>query len=443
MNYDALTTETIRHLQALIRLDTSNPPGNESLAVAYIASQLDAEGIPYTILERRPGRGNIIARLTGDGSAAPLLLMGHTDVVPAEASAWTHPPFAAEIVDNHLWGRGALDMKFMDAYELAVFLRLHRERTPLKRDVILALTADEEIAEGNGIDWLATAHPDLIRAEYAINELGATTVWYGDKPVYGIQVAEKGCVWIRLTRRGAPGHASIPRADNPVLALAEQVARLARFLPETTLTRTTEQYVNGLARVLGGGYNELITTAHNLSAPNPFPDLLPDTQRQTLHAQLHNTAVPTELHAGYKTNVIPSSASAVIDGRSLPGFDTAAWLEMFHPALDPNTELEVFIEAPPLEVPHDNALYRLMERTLTQAHSGASVLPMLMTGATDAKYLAPLGVNVYGFSPIRFERGAPGAELIHSHDERIPLDGLDFGVHALWDVVSVVVIGGA
>ncbi len=436
LTVDALRDETIQHLQALIRLDTSNPPGNESLAADYIARVLDAAGIAYVMPERTPGRANIVARLRGTGEKAPLLLMGHTDVVPAEPDSWTHPPFGAEIADGYLWGRGALDMKFMVAYELAVFLALHREGVPLHRDLILAATADEEIAEGNGIDWLAAQHPELIRAEYALNELGGMTSWIANHPVYDIQVAEKGVCWLRLTVYGEPGHASVPRRDNPVTRLAQQIARLGTARMPLHITETAHTYLNGLADVLGTDTDTLIAYCDDLDLQSPLSTALADEERRHLYAMLHNTAVPTGLSGGYKTNVIPGSSSAIIDGRTLPGFDSAGYLDELRVLLDPDVQIEVMTEAPPLEVPHDNDLFRLMRATLEKAHPGAVVLPSLMTGATDAKYLAPLGIKVYGFSPIRIEQGTPGSELIHSHDERIPLDGLTFGVGAVYDVVS-------
>jgi acetylornithine deacetylase/succinyl-diaminopimelate desuccinylase-like protein len=440
MNYSALRDETIRHLQALIRLNTSNPPGNESLAVTYLAEVLTAEGIPLTTIERRPGRGNLVARLKGDGSQAPLLLMGHTDVVPAEAQHWTHPPFEGVIADGNIWGRGALDMKFMVAYELATFLTIHREGVPLKRDLIFAATADEEVAQGNGIDWLAQEHPDLIRAEYALNELGAFTMWFGETPVYGIQVAEKGTVWAQLTAKGVPGHASVPSHDNPLQTMATALNRLAAWRAPLHLTESTQSFVTGIANILGLPADHLIALAHDLSLPNPAPDRLPDQERRELHAILHNTCVPTVIKGGYKTNVIPSTVTVELDGRNLPGFTTADYLSELRTALDPRVELEVFLESPPLEVSHDNDLYRLMKHSLEDLHPGAVVLPMLMTGATDAKFLAPLGIKVYGFSPIRFEPDHPGPSLIHSHDERIPVTGVEFGVRALYEVVRKTVI---
>jgi acetylornithine deacetylase/succinyl-diaminopimelate desuccinylase-like protein len=436
LNFDELRDETIRHLRALLRIDTSNPPGNESLAVAYLAEILTQEGIPFITPERRAGRANLIARLKGDGSAAPLLLMGHTDVVPAEAALWEHPPFSADISDGHIWGRGALDMKFMVAYELAVFLVLHRSGRTLNRDVILAATADEEIAQGNGIDWLAAKHPDLIRADFAINELGATTSWMAGRPIYGIQVAEKGVCWLRLTIRGQPGHASIPRRDNPISALAAQVTRLDRYRPAMHITDTMRTYLTGIAQVLGTDYDTLLHISHDLDAPNPLESALVDDERRNIYAQTHNTAVPTGVTGGYKTNVIPSVAVAEIDGRTLPGFDTDAYLHELRGALGSNVEIDVFSQSPPLEVPHDTPLFRLMQQTLERLHPGALALPTMMVGATDAKFLEPLGIKVYGFSPVRFEQGAPGAELIHSHNERIPVDGLAFGVRALYEVVS-------
>src|SRR5574337_716820 len=229
LNWPSLTDETVRHLQALLRLDTTNPPGNELLAAEYLAGVLTAEGIEPLVLASAPGRGNVVARLKGTGEKPPLLLYSHTDVVPAEPAHWSHPPFAGEIADGYVWGRGAVDMKGTVAQQLLVLLLLKRQKVPLQRDVIFAATADEEIGgvDGFGVSWLVRHHPDLLRAGFGLTEVGGYNREVYGRQVYMIQVAEKGTCWLKVRAKGRPGHASLPSHDNAVAHLARAVDRLA------------------------------------------------------------------------------------------------------------------------------------------------------------------------------------------------------------------------
>ena len=251
-----LAAEAVRLLQALLRFDTSNPPGNERPAADYIAGVLSADGIAPTVIETAPGRGNVVARLRGDGSAAPLLLFSHLDVVPVERALWTVDPFGGEIRDGYVYGRGALDMKGIGAMQLAVFLDLARQAAAgsitLRRDLILAATADEETNANQGIGLLAARHPELLRAEYALTEFGGFPMRVAGKTFYPIQTAEKGTAWMTLRARGTPGHASVPRGDNAVVALARAVERLGTARLPMRLTATARAHIAGLADALGG-----------------------------------------------------------------------------------------------------------------------------------------------------------------------------------------------
>ncbi len=441
-NWPAVTAETVRHLQALLRLDTTNPPGNELIAAHYLAGVLTAEGFDPIVLESAPNRGNVIARLKGTGELPPLLLYAHTDVVPAEAEHWSHPPFAGEIADGYVWGRGAADMKDTVAEYLMVLLLLKRQGMRLRRDVIFAATADEEIGglDGYGVSWLVRHHPDLLRAEFGLSEVGGYNADFGGQRAYMIQVAEKGACWLKMRVRGRPGHGALPHDDNAVLHLARGLRKLA---------------LEGLPYHLCGSAAGFLDAASRATAANPLGDLLYSLKtpvgaerafqvelqnhelRPFLHAMLHNTATPTGLKAGIKTNVIPAVAEATIDGRVLPGFNTEDLLRELRAVLGDAFEFELTLESPPLETPHDTPLFALMETVLREHDPRTdAVLPYMMSGATDAKYLAMIGVPTYGFAPLQLPPDMRLMEMFHAHDERAPIEGLGWGVRVLYDVVQ-------
>jgi len=440
LNLPTVTQETVRHLQALLRLDTTNPPGNEMLAAEYIAGVLKSEGIEPIVLESTPGRGNVIARLKGTGDAPPLLLYGHTDVVPAEPQYWTHPPFAGEVADGFVWGRGAVDMKGTVAQQLVTLLLLKRNNVVLKRDVIFAATADEEIGgeDSYGVAWLIKHHPDLLRAEFGLTELGGYNMDFAGKQLYPIQIAEKGTCWLKVRAKGRPGHASMPHDDNAVVHLARAVDRLAAHGLPYHLCEAAAGFLDAAAQAIGG---PTAKTLRRLKTAQSAKQILENGSglgelKPFFTALLHNTATPTGLAAGYKTNVIPSMAEATIDGRTLPGYDTESFLREVHTVLGDGFEYEVTNESPPLQTSRDTVLFKLMAAMLERYDSHGAAAPYMMTGATDAKYLAKLGVPSYGFAPMKMPPGFNLSELFHSHDERAPVEGLGWGVQVLYDVVA-------
>ncbi|MBK8836624.1 MAG: M20/M25/M40 family metallo-hydrolase [Anaerolineae bacterium] len=440
-----LAAEAVRLLQALLRFDTSNPPGNERPAADYIAGVLTADGIAPTVIETAPGRGNVVARLRGDGTAAPLLLFSHLDVVPVERAQWTVDPFGGEIRAGYVYGRGALDMKGIGAMQLAVFLDLARQAAAgaitLKRDLILAATADEETNANQGIGLLAASHPELLRAEYALTEFGGFPMRVAGKTFYPIQTAEKGTAWITLRARGTPGHASVPRDDNAVVVLARAVERLGAARLPMRLTATARAHIAGLADALGGPAAVALRAA--LSGEPMFPELADRILQGSalaaeLHAVTHNTVTPTGLRAGFMTNVVPSSAEATLDCRTLPG-DTAADViaEMRRALGDAAAGLEFQLDSdsPGLEFPTDTPLMTTIHEVLRQHDPHGIPIPYMLTGATDARHVAALGAICYGFSPMSFESDEAFSDLMHGHDERISLKGIDWGTQALRDVV--------
>ena len=451
LNWQAIGAETIQLLQGLIRLDTSNPPGNEMAAAEHIARVLRANGVHPVVVETAPGRGNVVARLKGDGSAAPLLLYFHTDVVPVERQHWTVDPFGGLVRDGFVYGRGALDMKGIGAMQLAVFLALARRlragsdssaAAPLRRDLILAATADEENDTDQGMGVLVRRHADLIRAEYGLSEFGGYSMVVDGKRFYPIQTAEKGNVWMRMQARGRPGHGSVPHDDNAVVHLARAVHRLSQIKLPVHMTRTARAYIAGLADGIGGSQGARLRAA---LAPNANVQsfvlehaLGDDGLASELRAITHNTVTPTGLRAGVKTNVIPSLAEAALDCRTLPGFDVPDLLGELRAGLGDEAgqvSFELDSAMPAVEFNFDTPLFALMSETLRRHDPAGIPVPFMLTGATDAKLVAQLGTLCYGFSPMKFAPGERFSDRVHGHDERISIDSLAWGVRVLYDVV--------
>ena len=446
LNWNAMADETVRVLQALIRLDTSNPPGNENIAAGYIANILHENGIEPTVIETAPGRGNVVARLKGNGNAAPLLLYSHTDVVPVEREHWTVDPFGGALHNGYVYGRGALDMKGIGAMQLVVFLTLARQaskagHTALQRDIILAATADEETDTDQGIGPLIQCHPDLLRAEYGLSEFGGFSMYASGKCFYPIQVAEKGTAWMRMRTSGRPGHASVPHDDNAVVHLARAVDKLSRARFPMHMSATARAFIAGLADGLGGpqgaGLRALLASRDPGGSPL-FEHIVRDPGLAAeLRAITHNTATPTGLRAGVKTNVIPSFADAVLDCRTLPGFSPDEMIDEIKHALGNdagNVTFEVDSLSPAVEFGTNTPLYRLLCQTLKRHDPAGLPIPSMLTGATDAKHVAKLGTTCYGFSPLKFRPGEHFSDLVHGHDERVSVESLAWGVQVLYEV---------
>jgi acetylornithine deacetylase/succinyl-diaminopimelate desuccinylase-like protein len=436
-----LTEETVKLLQGLIRIDTSNPPGNESAAANYVANILHANGIEPTVIEIFPGRGNVVARIKGNGNAAPLLLYSHTDVVPVERDKWSVNPFGGEIKDGKLYGRGALDMKGIGAMQLAVFLAVARTKAPLQRDVILAMTADEETSGNKGIGPLTDAQPELLRAEYALSEFGGFSMYVGNKCFYPVQTAEKGTAWMRMIAIGKPGHASVPHDDNAVVHLGHAVAKIGRAKLPMHMTATAQQFLAGLADGLGGAQGAALR-ALSSSGMNSLaletvlrdPSLIAE-----LRAITHNTVSPTGLRAGVQTNVIPSEATAILDCRTLPGYNGAQMVDELTQALGDDARhmrFEIDSESPPAEFDFNTPLFKHIVAKLKQHDPQGLPIPMMMTGATDAKHLIKLGAKCYGFSPMKFRAGEKAIEMVHGHDEHVAIESLAWGVQVLYETVA-------
>jgi len=423
----------------LLRLDTTNPPGNERPAVDYLAGKLGEVGYEVTILESAPTRANLVARYQGDGRAQPLLLSAHLDVVEADPSKWEHPPFAGVVADGCLWGRGAIDMKNMAAMSVAILPRLAVDKPVLARDVIFAGVADEEAGCDHGSRFLVEQHPELVRAEYAIGESGGFSLHLGSTTFYPIQVAEKGLCWVRARWTGEPGHGSMPRPDSAVIRMAHGLAALGAARMPVHATPYLTDFLDAVALRQPAIARPLVKL---LARPELLARLLrlrPDAGiARSLGALLSNTASPTVVRAGGKTNVIPGVAEVEIDGRTLPGQTTEDFLRELRAILGDDVELEVMREAPPIVTePVRSPLYDLMARNLVAREPDAVVVPYMIPGFTDAKWFTQLGAKWYGFSPVKIERdsGIRFADMFHGHNERIPVAGLHWGTELLHSVV--------
>ncbi|GIE31535.1 peptidase M20 [Actinoplanes italicus] len=421
--------EVVDLCRDLLRIDTTNTGDprttvGERAAAEYVAEKLADAGVESELLESAPKRANLIARIPGaDSSRGALLVHGHLDVVPADASEWSVHPFAGEEKDGYLWGRGAVDMKDFDAMVLAVVREWKRTGYVPPRDIVLAYTADEEAGMEYGSQWLVQNHPGAFEGcTEAIGEVGGYSYTVNDDlRLYLVQTAEKGLDWLRLHATGRPGHGSFIHDDNAVTTLAEAVARVGRHRFPTVLTPTVrsflEQVSDALAIELDPDEPELA-----VSKLGPIANLI--------GATLRNTANPTRLEAGYKDNVIPGKASATIDCRTLPGH-ADAFLRELRDVIGPDLEIEHVHQQPAVETSFDGDLVDAMGAALRAEDPGARTVPYLMSGGTDAKAFSTLGIRCFGFAPLRLPPDLNFSALFHGIDERVPVEGLKFGVRVL------------
>jgi acetylornithine deacetylase/succinyl-diaminopimelate desuccinylase-like protein len=438
MDWPAATAEALVHFKQLLRIDTTNPPGNERAAADYLGRVLDQEGIPYRIVESEPTRASLVARLVGSGKRAPLMLNGHLDVVPVERDRWRHDPFGGEEHDGCIWGRGAVDMKNMVTMSLMTLVLLKRAGVPLERDVIFAAVADEEAGSRLGSRFLVEQHPELVRAEYVLNEIGAYTFYVGDAVFYPIQVAEKGICWFELTAQGTAGHGSMPRPDNAVVRIARAIEALGTVRLPFHSVPVVESFLRGLvekAPALARVAVPLLSRPAFARILLKLAQLQDPEQAISLEALLRNTASPTVLSGGSKVNVIPSSASVLVDGRVLPGQTVDAFLAEVQRVVGDDLRVRVLEQHEGTIFRTDTPLYDLIGRTIEKHHPGAVAVPFMIPGFTDSHAYARLGATCYGFSPVKMPRGLNYTSLYHGHDERIPIDGFAWGLRVLVDLV--------
>lgn len=430
--------EALECLRNLLRFDTTNPPGNEREACEYLGSILRKENVPFEILESAPNRANLICRLQGDGSLPALLLNAHLDVVAAERSYWTHDPFGGVLEDGFVWGRGALDMKHMAAMSLMTVIVLNRKKARLKRDLVFAAVADEETGGKYGSGWLVERHPEKVRAEYALGEIGGFSRIVDGKHFYPVQIAEKGICWFRLKAKGAPGHGSLPNWQGAV----GKIGRAAHLLGSRRLpfhrTPQAAVFVETMARHQPFPKGWVLRQVLNPRWSQTVLDrVVPDRGlARMLYAILHNTANPTILRAGEKVNVLPSEALLEVDGRVLPGQTQEDFLAEVRALIGDDYEIEVLEYKPAVSAPPDDPMLAVMNDVLRRHDPAAIVVPNMVPGFTDANHYSRLGIRCFGFSPVRLPEGFPFIDLMHGHDERIPVEGFFFGVRVLCELVA-------
>ncbi|MDR2722809.1 MAG: M20/M25/M40 family metallo-hydrolase [Cellulomonadaceae bacterium] len=427
--------EVVSICQNLLRMDTSNfgddsGPG-ERQAAEYCAGLLADMGLDVELFEARPGRTSLVTRLSGADPTRPaLVLHGHTDVVPAQAVDWQVDPFCGDLLDGMLWGRGAVDMKGMDAMILATIRDYVRTGRKPARDIIVALFADEEAGGVAGAGWAVDHRPDLFAgASEAISEVGGFSIDVGGHRAYLLQTAEKGLAWLRLVADGTAGHGSAINPDNAVTALAEAVARVGRYAWPTSVTPTVAALLRGVARLTGLPYDDGPDTAAH---PDQIAALLTalGPSAKFIAASTQHTVSPTGLTSGYKVNVIPGHAEATLDMRFLPGrrdqaFDTLSAL------VGPDVRIDITHEDVGLEAPLTSPIVDAMADALTAEDPDATVLPYMLSGGTDNKSLSRLGITGYGFAPLRLPADLDFTGLFHGINERVPADALVFGQRVL------------
>jgi acetylornithine deacetylase/succinyl-diaminopimelate desuccinylase-like protein len=427
-----LEDEAIRICQDLIRIPSVNfgeGRGDEEAVAKHIVASLAEVGIDAKIYESAPKRCNVIARIKGRNPDKPgLVVHGHIDVVPANAADWSVDPFGGEIKDGCIWGRGAVDMKNVDAMILAIVRNWAERGYVPERDIVLAFFADEEAGMTFGSRWMTANHPEVFAGcTEAISEVGGFSVTVADgKRLYFIEAAQKGIHWMKLTAQGRAGHGSMMNDENALTALTEAVAKIGRYEWPQRYTKTVKDLFKEVARVTGKVYDE--------KDLRPLLTEIGSTARM-IGATLQNTANPTMLEAGYKANVIPGTASAVIDGRFLPGYE-AELNETVRSIVGPDILIETVSHDIALEVDFDAPLVDAMKAAILAHDPEGIPVPYLMSGGTDNKALSEIGIVGYGFSPLRLPADLDFMSLFHGVDERVPIEGLRFGVRVLSDFLE-------
>lgn len=430
--------ETVALLQRLIQFDTRNPPGNELPLARFLVSTFESAGIPVQLFEPTPGRGQVVARLSGSGARRPVMLLAHMDVVGVEAEMWTCDPFAGVARDGFLYGRGAIDDKGMLAANVITMLQLKKHVDAggsFSRDVVFVATADEEAGGECGMAWLVQHHPEVLDAEFALNEGGRTRIIPGGGKYLAVQTSEKISHVVELSVKGTAGHAAIPLPDNAIFALGRALALLADHREPVVLTPTTRSFFRDLARVwpdrdvaramrevAGEDGRSVEEAAKRLSSAPVF------------NAVLRAGISPTVLSGGNRFNVIPAAAGVLLNVRTIPGQSIDDVVQRIRSAVGPGIEVRITESGEDAPVSdQESAMYRALETAAAELDPDMVVVPYLSTGVTDSARLRRLGINAYGILPFPMEQS--DEERMHGHDERIPVDSLKFGTRLIYEAV--------
>lgn len=437
IDWDDVGDEAINYLVDLVRIDSSNPPGNETVVAEYLAGVLESEGIASEMYALDPERANLVTRYEGNGSKRPILIMGHTDVVGVQADKWTEPPFSGLRKDGYIWGRGTLDDKDNVTAALIVMLLLNRLDVEMDRDIIFLAESGEEGTPHVGINYMVDEHWDVIEAEFALAEGGGMQEVDGHVHVVGVQTTEKMPRRATLVARGTAGHGSRPRLDNAVHMIAEAVARAGAWETPISFNETTRAYFERMATISEGD-----TAFRYANVDNPEYQQEIDAwfrENDSHHySSLRTSVVPTIIDAGFRKNVIPSEASAVLDIRMLPGEDVEGFYARLGQVID-NPAIEIVPEEiyRPAAMPSgiDNEMFQVIEAVSDRLYPGSTTLPVMATGATDMAQLRAKGTQSYGIGPARTLEEINSRFGAHSDDERISEESLKEMVRFLWNIV--------
>jgi acetylornithine deacetylase/succinyl-diaminopimelate desuccinylase-like protein len=426
LNWDDVAAEAVEFLQRYIRIDTTNPPGNEELAADFLAALLAAEGIASRKLLSAPGRANLVADLPASGHKKPLILLNHTDVVPVEREQWSIEPFGGLIKDGYVWGRGALDMKGMGVLELMTVLTLKRRGVRLRRPVRFMAVADEEAGSDYGVEWLDREHPELMDAAFVINEggYGAESYLGSERPLFGVSMAEKSPLWLTLRATGKPGHGSAPHDDNVLDRMVRAMQRVQSWQRPYLMTPPV---ADALRAAHAEGYIEVNPDSTSV-------EQIAERYR-SLRTLLTNTISATGLQTGVKHNVIPATASATLDCRLVPGYEHERFIQELRGVIDdPRVEVEVAFASQSPYSSGDTELHAAIKDVCHAVMPEAAVLPRVTAGFTDSRAFRRHGVPAYGFVPMLLGPEEQGG--MHGNNERISLANLRRGVEVLYRVVE-------
>lgn len=434
IDWKAAGDEAVDLIAKYLRIDTTNPPGNEDRAARFFASLLDKEKIEYKIFETAPGRSALYARLRGSGQKRPLILLNHTDVVPADKEFWTADPFSGALRDGYVYGRGAIDMKGLGVAQFMVVLLLKRAGVPLDRDVIFLATPDEEAGGKQGAGWFVREHPELVRdAEFLLNEGSGNAVVGNRVLYYGIGTTEKTPCWIRLTARGTPGHGSVPRKESAPSRMLRALGRLEAYEAELKVTPPVARFFRSIAQIQLSG--EVRRAYSDIGAAVKDPALRRMIMsRPSDVALLSNTIQPTVVNIGAKTNVIAPIATAELDCRLLPGQSPQEFVaEVRRVIADPTITVETLLAFGATESALETDLYRAITGAVREQDPSAYFVPTVLQGFTDSHFFRDLGIICYGFSP--FLIAPEDSRGVHGNDERISTEVMRGGTRLLYQVV--------
>jgi len=422
-------------LQHLIRFDTTNPPGNEIACITYLDKLLTEAGFATTIVARSPNRPNLVTRLAGRGTAPPLLLYGHVDVVTTKGQSWQHPPFEGKIVNGYVWGRGALDMKGGVAMMVAATLRAKSESMVPTGDIVLAVLSDEEAGGDNGARYLVEEHASLFEGiRYAIGEFGGFSLQVGPRVFYPIMVSEKQICWMRLTVRGPGGHGSLPLRGGAMAKLGHLLQRLDQRRLPIHITPVTRQMIEAMASALPFPMSAALRQLLNPRMTDRVLARL-GSKRAIFEPLLRNTVNPTIVHGGDKVNVIPSVVTVELDGRLLPGYRPHDMIAELRQIVGDEAELAVDRHDPGPAAP-DMGLFHVLAEILRDKDPLAIAVPLMLPGITDSRWFSQLGIQTYGFLPMRLPDTLSFWSLAHAADERIPAEALSFGTDAIYKLLQ-------